>query len=132
MVNSVRSAINAYNNASQISGKTHNKFAQFFKEAEAAYHINEAMIARSVKNPIENVTHSNGKNSFGNMVQTALTDVQSMFYKAENLSNKALVKKANLIEVVTSLDEAEVALKTLIALRDKSVAAYLEIMKMPI
>jgi flagellar hook-basal body complex protein FliE len=40
--------------------------------------------------------------------------------------------KADLIEVVTAIAESEAALETLVAVRDKVIGAYEEIMRMPI
>ena len=40
--------------------------------------------------------------------------------------------KANMVDVVTAVTETEVAIDTLVSVRDKVIAAYEEIMKMPI
>ena len=40
--------------------------------------------------------------------------------------------KANIVDVVTAVAETEVAIDTLVSVRDKVIAAYEEIMKMPI
>ena len=40
--------------------------------------------------------------------------------------------KANIVDVVTAVAETEVAIDTLVSVRDKVVSAYEEIMKMPI
>ena len=40
--------------------------------------------------------------------------------------------KANMIDVVTAVAESEVAIDTLVSVRDKVISAYEEIMKMPI
>jgi len=40
--------------------------------------------------------------------------------------------KANIVDVVTAVAETEVAIDTLVSVRDKVVAAYEEIMRMPI
>ena len=40
--------------------------------------------------------------------------------------------KANIVDVVTAVAETEVAVETLVSVRDRVVQAYEEIMKMPI
>ncbi len=40
--------------------------------------------------------------------------------------------KANVVDVVTAVAETEVAVETLVAVRDRVIAAYEEIMRMPI
>ena len=40
--------------------------------------------------------------------------------------------KANMVDVVTAVAETEVAIQTLVSVRDKVIPAYEEIMKMPI
>jgi flagellar hook-basal body complex protein FliE len=47
-------------------------------------------------------------------------------------SQAAAVGKANMVDVVTAVAESEVAIDTLVSVRDKVIAAYDEIMKMPI
>src|SRR3712207_9551007 len=65
-----------------------------------------------VKNAIENTTHST---------------------KAAEAQMAAQVQgKAELIDVVTSVAAAEASLETVMAVRDQVIAAYQEIMRMPI
>ena len=45
---------------------------------------------------------------------------------------KALGGKGNIIDVVTAVSEAEVALDTMVSVRDKVISAYEEIMRMAI
>ena len=40
--------------------------------------------------------------------------------------------KANIVDVVTAVSETEVAIEALVSVRDKVIAAYEEIMRMPI
>lgn len=52
--------------------------------------------------------------------------------KAEALSEKAVVGKADLMDVVQAVSNAELTLQTVVAVRDRVVNAYQEIMRMPI
>ena len=40
--------------------------------------------------------------------------------------------KADIVDVVTAISETEMALETLVSVRDKVISAYEEIMRMPI
>jgi flagellar hook-basal body complex protein FliE len=42
------------------------------------------------------------------------------------------VGKANIVDVVTAVSQTEVAVDALVSVRDRVIAAYEEIMKMPI
>jgi flagellar hook-basal body complex protein FliE len=52
--------------------------------------------------------------------------------KADQMSIAAVDGKANVAEVVTAVANAELALQTVVAVRDKVVQAYQEILRMPI
>jgi flagellar hook-basal body complex protein FliE len=52
--------------------------------------------------------------------------------KADQLSIAAIDGKANIAEVVTAVASAELALQTVVAVRDQVVQAYQEILRMPI
>ena len=51
---------------------------------------------------------------------------------AEMKANSAVQGKGDLVDVVTAVQAAEVSLETVVAIRDKVIAAYQEIMRMPI
>lgn len=70
--------------------------------------------------------------SFLDMVGSALKDSASMGYKSEAIATKALSGKADLTDVVTAVSDAETALNTVVAIRDRVISAYQDIIKMPI
>jgi len=72
-----------------------------------------------------------GKN-FSDMVGEALSGAVDAGKAAEGVSAKAVAGQAELTDVVTAVTNAEVTLQTVIAVRDKVVAAYQEIARMPI
>lgn len=69
---------------------------------------------------------------FSEMVGEALEGAVDVGKRAENMSAQAVVGQADLTDVVTAVTNAEVTLQTVIAVRDKVVAAYQEIARMPI
>lgn len=70
--------------------------------------------------------------NFSDMVGDALKNASEVGRTAEAMSAKAVAGQAELTDVVTSVTNAEVTLQTVIAIRDKVVAAYQEIARMPI
>ena len=70
--------------------------------------------------------------SFGTMVKDAINSVVEAGKKSDAQSQAMAAGKANLVDVVTAVTETEVAVQTLVSVRDKVIAAYEEIMRMPI
>ena len=71
--------------------------------------------------------------SFGQVLKDALASVTQSGVKSDAQA-QALVtgNKANIVDVVTAVAETDVAVSTLVSVRDRVIAAYEDIMKMPI
>lgn len=69
---------------------------------------------------------------FGQLVQGMVGDASSSLKAAETASARQIAGKGDLIDVVTAMGAAEVALDTVVAVRDRVVNAYSEIMRMQI
>lgn len=70
--------------------------------------------------------------SFGSMIENMVSDTAGSLRKAETESAKQVAGKGDLIDVVTAIGAAETALDTVVAVRDRVVSAYSEIMRMQI
>jgi flagellar hook-basal body complex protein FliE len=70
--------------------------------------------------------------SFGELVKEALGSLTQTSRASDAQSQALAAGKANIVDVVTAVAETEVAIDTLVSVRDKVVSAYEEIMKMPI
>jgi flagellar hook-basal body complex protein FliE len=75
---------------------------------------------------------ASGGPSFGALVKEAVTALSKTTHNSDVQSQAAAAGKANMIDVVTAVAESEVAIDTLVSVRDKVISAYEEIMKMPI
>jgi len=73
-----------------------------------------------------------GGPSFGALVKDAINGLSKTTRNSDLQSQAAANGKANMIDVVTAVAESEVAIDTLVSVRDKVISAYEEIMKMPI
>lgn len=70
-------------------------------------------------------TSSEGNSSvFGDLVKQSLTTAIDAQHKSEQVSAAALSGKADITDVVQALNEAEIALNTVMAVRDKVIDAY--------
>lgn len=77
-------------------------------------------------------TEDKGGVNFGDMVSSMVGSTAQNLGKAEKASLRQISGKGDLIDVVTAMGAAENALDTMIAVRDKVVSAYGEIMRMQI
>jgi flagellar hook-basal body complex protein FliE len=96
--------------------------------AAAAYRA-----AAQVASPAANITPANlpGPN-FGDFLSGAIKDSISTIKQGEQAAIAQVQGKANLVDVVQQVNNAELTLDTVVAVRDKVVAAYQSIMNMPI
>jgi flagellar hook-basal body complex protein FliE len=70
--------------------------------------------------------------SFGGMVESLVGEASGSLRQAETASAKQVAGKGDLVDVVTAIGAAETALNTVVAVRDRVVSAYTEIMHMQI
>lgn len=69
---------------------------------------------------------------FAGMLQQVVGTTADSARKAEAAMAGAAAGKGDLVDVVTAIAESEAALETLVAVRDRMISAYEEIMRMPI
>jgi flagellar hook-basal body complex protein FliE len=70
--------------------------------------------------------------SFGDLLSGVLSEASTAGRTAELKAGGAIQGKGDLIDVVTAVQAAEMSLETVVAIRDKVIAAYQDIMRMPI
>ena len=73
-----------------------------------------------------------GGSAFADLVKTAAEGAMATAQAGEAASIAALQGRADISEVVTAVAEAELTLQTVIAVRDKALDAYHDIIRMPI
>lgn len=77
-------------------------------------------------------TGAAGAEGFGKLVEKLTGDATQAAQKSEATGLKAALGKADINDVVAAVNNAEVALETVVAVRDRVINAYQEIMRMPI
>jgi len=75
---------------------------------------------------------ASGGDEFASLVRNAIDEAIKIGEKSEQLSIQGVNDRADLNQVVTAVAEAEVTLQTVVAVRDKVIDAYKEILRMPI
>lgn len=84
-------------------------------------------IARSLAAP----PRDGPSGGFGSLVQSAVADAAGTIAAGERAAASVATGKADLVEVVTALAEAETSLSAAVSIRNRMVEAYQEIMRMP-
>jgi flagellar hook-basal body complex protein FliE len=111
----ISAAISAYRNAAQIGGK-------------AGMSGGDAMAGISLDGNAGKATVPSFPELLSQSIDTSIKSNQ----RGEQVSVKSLVGKAHLHEMVTAVTNAELTLQTVVAVRDKVISAYQDIMRMPI
>jgi flagellar hook-basal body complex protein FliE len=69
---------------------------------------------------------------FSAVLKNALGSVVEAGRNADGQTQALAAGKANIVDVVTAVSETEVALQTLVSVRDRVIQSYEEILRMPI
>lgn len=70
--------------------------------------------------------------SFADLVTQATNQTLSSGTEAEKVTMQAVEQKSSLTDIAAAVTNAQVTLDTVVAVRDKVIAAYQDIIKMPI
>jgi flagellar hook-basal body complex protein FliE len=76
-----------------------------------------------------NATSASG---FGDFLSSAMKDAAGTIQHGEQMATQQVAGKGNIVDVVQAVNSAELTLDTVVAVRDKVIAAYQSIMQMPI
>ena len=99
----------------------------------AGAYANTARLTADPSSAIASVAGGgNSEASFTSVLKDALGAVNEVGKKSDVQTRAMANGKTNLVDVVTAVAETEVAIDAVVAVRDKVIAAYEEIMKMPI
>ena len=102
-------------------------------DAISAYkQIGEGTESGSGKKKSGDTGEAGGAGSFADTLMSFVGDGVSAVKNAEKMSAAGAAGKANLQDVVLAVNNAEVMMQTVTALRDKVIGAYQDIIRMPI
>lgn len=77
-------------------------------------------------------TQQTGAPNFAELVKSAAESTTASLQAGEAAASQVAAGKANLVDVVTAVSAAEVTLETAIAVRNRVIEAYQDILRMPI
>lgn len=98
--------------------------------ANSAYQT-AALLQQQAK-AVDDTASARQQVDFGQMVQNAVENVVDRGRAADEKAVGLVEGRADVVDVVTAVAETEVALETMVAVRDRVISAYEEIMRMPI
>lgn len=94
-----------------------------------------ASFAQTAAKAAKGVADSNAAQpdtSFAELIAGAVDGAIGAARRSESVSMRAVANQAELNEVVTAVSNAEVTLQTVVAIRDRIIQAYQDIIRMPI
>lgn len=104
-----------------------------FNAATAAYGNVSRLISDQAAGKAASLSApATGGADFGAMLTEQLNAVTAAGKTTDQLSMDMVNGKANVVDVVTALAETEIAMETMVTVRDRVISAYEEIMRMPI
>jgi flagellar hook-basal body complex protein FliE len=103
--------------------------------AAASAYANIARLATDPSQALANAAGTaggNGEGSFVSLLKDAIGAVAETGRKSDAQAQAMVNGKSNMVDVVTAVAETQVAVDAVVAVRDRVIQAYEEIMKMPI
>lgn len=82
--------------------------------------------------PTQISSNSANKAAFSDLLGQSLQSSRDVGYKGEQMSTKSVVNETELHELIGAVTNAELTLNTVVAVRDRVISAYQDIIKMPI
>ncbi len=101
--------------------------AQNYMSAVNAY----KSASRGMSNENTKANDALNQGDFAGLVKNAIQEAVRIGERGEQLSIAGINDRADINQVVTAVAEAEIALKTVVTVRDKVIDAYKEIIRMP-
>jgi flagellar hook-basal body complex protein FliE len=102
-----------------------------FNAATSAYTNASRLISQAAKPNTDIVASAQGGN-FAEMLAQNVQGVIDQGNNSDKLAMDMVSGKANVVDMVTALTETEMAIESMVTLRDRVITAYEEIMRMPI
>lgn len=102
-----------------------------FNAAAAAYNNAANLIQSAGKSPSA-TPEVQGGGDFASMLAESVQGVVETGNRSDQLQMQMLNGEASIVDVVTAVAETELAIESMVSVRDRVISAYEEIMRMPI
>jgi flagellar hook-basal body complex protein FliE len=105
-----------------------------FNAAAAAYGNASRLINQAAKpnTDLTALTAPAGGNNFADILAQQVQGVVDAGRTSDAMAIDMVNGKANVVDMVTALSETEIAIESMVTVRDRVISAYEEIMRMPI
>ena len=104
-----------------------------FNAAAAAYGNASRLINQAAKPQADlTATAPAAGGNFADLLAQNVQGVVDQGRQADQMALDMVSGKANVVDVVTAISQTELAMESMVAIRDKVISAYEEIMRMPI
>lgn len=105
-----------------------------FNAATAAYGNTQKLINQAARPQTDMLALNNAApgQDFAKLLTESVQGVVDAGKVAETQSMQMVNGKADMVDVVTAMSQAEIAMETMVTVRDRVISAYEEIMRMPI
>ncbi|GHA14562.1 flagellar hook-basal body complex protein FliE 1 [Devosia pacifica] len=102
-----------------------------FNAAAAAY-SNAARLISGNARPQHETSAAAGAPDFAKMLTDSIQQVEAQGDKSDKMAFDMVNGVASPVDMVTAISETEMAVQTMVTVRDRVISAYEEIMRMPI
>jgi flagellar hook-basal body complex protein FliE len=105
-----------------------------FNAATAAYGNASRLINQAAKpqTDLTALATGGGGNAFADLLAQQVQGVVDSGARSDQMAIDMVNGKANVVDMVTALSETEIAIESMVTIRDRVISAYEEIMRMPI
>jgi flagellar hook-basal body complex protein FliE len=105
-----------------------------FNAATAAYGNAQRLINQSAKpqTDLTAIAAPGGGQNFADLLAQQVQGVVDAGRTSDQMAIDMVNGKANVVDMVTALSETEIAIQSMVTIRDRVISAYEEIMRMPI
>ena len=105
-----------------------------FNAATAAYGNAQRLINQAARpqTDLTALANSQGGPNFADMLAQQVQGVVDAGAASDRMAIDMVNGKANVVDMVTALSETEIAIESMVTVRDRVISAYEEIMRMPI
>jgi len=103
-----------------------------FNAVNAAYTNASKLIGDAAKSSGGAAGQGTQGTDFGKVLADQMQGMIDQGKKSDQMSLDLLNGKANVVDVVTAISQTQLAMESMVAVRDKVISAYEEIMRMPI
>jgi flagellar hook-basal body complex protein FliE len=103
-----------------------------FNAVAAAYNSASRLITDGAKTSLSGAGEGGLGLDFGKLLTQNLQGVAEASKVSDQMSMDLINGKASVVDVVTAISQTEIAMESMVAIRDKVITAYEEILRMPI